>query len=138
VTEELPVEALAGTVNVTFADEPAAMFRGEAGAVTTPVGRPVNATETDPENPFDPAIETVTGALVMPPTALMEDAETEIEKSAAGGGGGVEVEPPPPQPISWASVAMAITKPNARQPIDAADVVINQLLFDLLSFSEPL
>jgi hypothetical protein len=64
------------------------MVRGEEGEETIPVGKPVNATETVPENPFDPAIETVTGALVMPPTALIEGAEIEIEKSPAGGGGG--------------------------------------------------
>jgi hypothetical protein len=111
VSEELPVEAFAGTVKVTCADAPAAILSGDEGELTTPVGKPVNATDTVPENPFDPVIETVTGALVMPPTALTEVAETEMEKSPAGGGGGVEDELLlPPQPVSSAVAAIARKK----------------------------
>lgn len=106
VRERVPVEALAGRVNDTCADALAAMVIGEEGEVVAPEGRPLAATETDPENPLIPAMETVTGALVIPPAALTEDAEAEIEKSPAGGGGGVE-EPPLLQPASSASATVA-------------------------------
>lgn len=107
VSAKLPVDALAGTAKVTCTEAFALMVSGEAGEGTTPLGEPVNATETDPENPFDPATETVKGAVVVPAIALTEDVETEMEKSAAGGGG-EDVEPPPPQPTSSAAATRAI------------------------------
>ena len=52
----------------------------------TPEGKPVTATDTDPEKPFTPVIETVTAGLVVPACVLTAEGETEIEKSGVGGG----------------------------------------------------
>ena len=59
------------------------MVRGQDGEQATPAGSPLTATETDPENPFKPVTETVTGALVVPAWVLTDEGDTEIEKSAA-------------------------------------------------------
>jgi len=81
VTEKFPVGALAGIVNVTCTELLALMLRGNAGEEVMPVGRPLTATETDPENPFKPLTETVTGPTVVPTWALAEEVEAEMEKS---------------------------------------------------------
>jgi hypothetical protein len=70
-------------------------------------------TETDPEKPFAPAMETVTGALVVPACTVMDVGDTEMEKSA-GGGGEFAADPPPPQPI--ARLAMDSKPTTSRKP----------------------
>jgi hypothetical protein len=95
VSVTVPAVALAGTTNETCTEDPALIVREHDGEQLTPLGSPVTATETAPAKPFEPAIETVTGALVVPVCALTDDGETEIEKS----GGGLDIDPPPPQPI---------------------------------------
>ncbi len=80
-----------------------------------PAGSPLTATDTDPENPFKPLTETVTGPTVVPTWALTEEVETEIEKSGVCvAGGGVAADPPPPQLVSNAADTRAAKMVNAR------------------------
>jgi hypothetical protein len=103
VSCESPAGVLEAEATVNVCDEFALTVIGDAGVVDVPAGRPDSAIETDPLNPCDPTIETVTGTLVLPCTKLTEVDEnrdvTETEKSAAGGGGGDVVDVPPPQAI---------------------------------------
>ena len=49
-----------------------------------PEGNPPIVTETIPEKPFVPVIETVTGALVVPACVLTDEGDSEMEKSGGG------------------------------------------------------
>ena len=62
-------------MKLTEADELAATVNGQAGEHVAPAGSPVTDTETEPENPFEPVTETVTGAVAVPMNALIEVAE---------------------------------------------------------------
>ena len=104
VSCESPGGVLEAEVTVNVCDEFALTVIGDAGVVDVPAGRPDSAIETDPLNPLDPTIETVTGTLVVPCTKLTEVDEnrdvTDTEKSGTGGGGGGGgVVVPPPQAI---------------------------------------
>lgn len=103
VSCESPAGVLEAEATVNVCDEFAPTVIGDAGLVDVPAGRPDIAIETDPLNPCDPTIETVTGTLVLPCTKLTEVEEngdvTDTEKSGAGGGGGGVVDIPPPQAI---------------------------------------
>lgn len=87
-----------------------------------PAGSPVTVTETEPENPFAPVTETVTVALLVPAWVLINEGETEIEKSGLGGGP-PEADPPPPQPMSWKVAAIPITNNHTRQASAATDLL---------------
>jgi hypothetical protein len=100
---------------VKFCEEFALIVIGDAGVVDVPAGRPEIAIETDPLNPFDPTIETVSGTLVLPCTKLTEVDEnrdiTDTEKSCGGGGGVVG---PEPQLAAMVTRTERITKPAHR------------------------
>ena len=100
VSESVPVGAFAGRTNETCAEALALIERLQDGEQVVPDGNPLTVTETDPEKPFEPVMETVTGALVVPACVLTDEGETEIEKSGEGGGVLVADPPPPPQPIN--------------------------------------
>ena len=78
---KLPVEALGGITNDTCAELLALIVTGQEGEQAVPAGSPLIATETDPEKPFDPATEIVTGALVVPICVLTDAGDTLREKS---------------------------------------------------------
>ena len=105
VSATVPADELAGTTNDTCAEALALIDREQDGEQVVPDGNPPIVTETDPEKPFVPVIETVTGALVVPPCVLTDEVEIEMEKSGVGGGDVVADPPPPPQPISRPAAA---------------------------------
>jgi hypothetical protein len=99
VSEAVPVGAFPGRTNETCAEALALIERLQDGEQVVPDVNPLMVTDTDPEKPFEPVMETVTGALVVPAWVLTDEGETEIEKS--GEGGGVLVaDPPLPHPIN--------------------------------------
>jgi hypothetical protein len=97
VSATVPAETLAGMTKDTWAEEPALIAMGQDGEQVAPDGSPATSTETEDENPLEPAMETVTVLLVVPAGTLRDAAETEMEKS--GDGGGVVPDPELPQPI---------------------------------------
>jgi len=78
---ELLVVMLAGTTNETCAELPALIESVHDGEQETPEGTPPIATETVPVNPSTAAMEIVAGELVVPSCALIDEGETETEKS---------------------------------------------------------
>lgn len=85
VSAELPIDALPGTTNDTWAEELAFTLKPHDGEQVMPEGNPVMLTPTVPEKPFKELTETVNGELVVPILVLIEEDETEMEKSGAGG-----------------------------------------------------
>ena len=83
VSATVPAVAFAGTANDTCAELLALIERVQEGEQVIPDGNPPMATETDPEKPFAPAMETLMAALAVPACAVMEDGDTEMEKSGA-------------------------------------------------------
>jgi hypothetical protein len=95
---EVPGEALAAAEKRMGVLEPAATLNGLAGLETTPTGKPVNVTWTEPVKPLSGSTERLIGELVAPCSRLTEFWENPMEKSGCGGGGGggcIEEEPPP-------------------------------------------
>jgi hypothetical protein len=81
VSATVLADAFAGTTNDTCAEALALIDREQDGEHVVPDGNPLTVTETDPEKPFEPVIEMVTGALVVPACVLTDEVETETEKS---------------------------------------------------------
>lgn len=130
---ESPAGVLEAEVTVNVWDELALTVSGDAGLADVPAGRPDIAIETEPLNPCDPRMETVTGTLVLPCTKLTDVGEntevTDTEKSGAGGGGGGFIDIPPPQPVSRDIHNDEMTEVNPRWYVNAAcSLVVNALM----------
>src|SRR5580700_10137035 len=98
---EVPIEALAAAENRIGVFEPAATLNGLEGFETTPAGKPVKVTWTEPVKPLSGLTDRLTEELVAPCWTLREFCEKPMEKSGwGGGGGGGRLDEPPPQPMT--------------------------------------
>jgi hypothetical protein len=79
---EFPVEALGAAEKRTGVLEPAAMRKELDGFETTPAGKPVSVTWTEPVKPLTELTDKLTVGLVPPCSTLMEFDEKPMEKSA--------------------------------------------------------